>query len=159
MALIVCKECGKEYSDSVASCPNCGCPNPVSGQLGIKPTKGIWSTGRLVIGILSIVLCMVISFQSCAAGMSNALQNNDAVSGSQGIILAVMMLIGGIVGICTRNSKSKIGTMCPAIFYWLGALMTAGSGDTYGDLPIWGFLSFIFGVVFIVSGFKMKSQS
>ena len=92
MALIVCKECGKEYSDSVASCTNCGCPNPVSGQLGIKPAKGIWSTGRLVIGILSIVLCMVISFQSCAAGMSNALQNNDAVSGSQGIILAIMML-------------------------------------------------------------------
>lgn len=27
MALIICEECGKEYSDRAVSCPNCGCPN------------------------------------------------------------------------------------------------------------------------------------
>lgn len=26
MALIICPECGKEISDIVPSCPNCGCP-------------------------------------------------------------------------------------------------------------------------------------
>ncbi len=26
MALIKCKECGKEISDRASSCPNCGCP-------------------------------------------------------------------------------------------------------------------------------------
>lgn len=26
MALIVCKECGKEFSDKADKCPNCGCP-------------------------------------------------------------------------------------------------------------------------------------
>lgn len=26
MALIRCSECGKEFSDKAASCPNCGCP-------------------------------------------------------------------------------------------------------------------------------------
>lgn len=26
MALIFCKECGKEISDQAESCPNCGCP-------------------------------------------------------------------------------------------------------------------------------------
>jgi hypothetical protein len=26
MALITCPECGKEFSDKAASCPNCGCP-------------------------------------------------------------------------------------------------------------------------------------
>lgn len=31
MALIVCPECGKEYSDKANACPNCGCPtNAVS---------------------------------------------------------------------------------------------------------------------------------
>ena len=31
MALIVCPECGKEYSDKASACPNCGCPtNAVS---------------------------------------------------------------------------------------------------------------------------------
>lgn len=28
MALIVCSECGKEYSDKAISCPQCGCPTP-----------------------------------------------------------------------------------------------------------------------------------
>ncbi len=27
MALIKCRECGKEISDQAAACPNCGCPN------------------------------------------------------------------------------------------------------------------------------------
>ena len=27
MALIVCPECGKEFSERAAACPNCGCPN------------------------------------------------------------------------------------------------------------------------------------
>ena len=28
MALIKCSECGKEYSDKAASCPQCACPTP-----------------------------------------------------------------------------------------------------------------------------------
>ena len=27
MALIVCSECGKEFSERAAACPHCGCPN------------------------------------------------------------------------------------------------------------------------------------
>lgn len=27
MALIICEECGKEFSDRANACPNCGCPN------------------------------------------------------------------------------------------------------------------------------------
>ena len=26
MALIICPECGKQFSDKAAACPNCGCP-------------------------------------------------------------------------------------------------------------------------------------
>ena len=29
MALIVCEECGKEYSNKAIACPNCGCPNDI----------------------------------------------------------------------------------------------------------------------------------
>ena len=27
MSMIICEECGKEFSDKAPSCPNCGCPN------------------------------------------------------------------------------------------------------------------------------------
>lgn len=40
MALINCSECGKEFSDRAASCPNCGCPTSiVLEELGINNTS------------------------------------------------------------------------------------------------------------------------
>jgi hypothetical protein len=39
---------------------------------------------KLVSGILSIVLCVFVLFQSCAAGTYNALEANGEVSGSAG---------------------------------------------------------------------------
>ena len=43
---------------------------------------------KLVSGILSMVLFILVAFQSCAAGVSNALENNGEVSGSAGLIVA-----------------------------------------------------------------------
>ena len=56
-------------------------------------------TWKLVSGILSIILFALVAFQSCAAGMSNALEENGEVSGSAGIIVAVLLLTGGIVSV------------------------------------------------------------
>lgn len=157
MAMITCNECGKEYSDKAEKCPNCACPNPsFAKKVSIAKEKGYWSTGRLTIGIISIVLFFLVAFQSCAAGVSNAMKNNNATSGSSGLFVAFCLLIAGIVGICTRNANSKVGAIVTCIFYWLGALLTVGTGSTYGDLPIWGGISFIFGVVFAISAIKTK---
>lgn len=122
-------------------------------------SKGYWSAGRLTIGIISIVLFVLVAFQSCAAGMSNALQENNATSGTSGLMLAFCLLIAGIVGICTRNSESKVGPIITCVFYWIGALLTIGTGGTYGDLPIWGCLSFIFGIVFVIAAVKTGKAS
>lgn len=46
--------------------------------------KGVWSSGRLTIGIISIVLFLFIALQSCAVGVGNALQENNSTSGVQG---------------------------------------------------------------------------
>lgn len=32
MALIICTECGKEFSDKAIACPKCGCPNSIISQ-------------------------------------------------------------------------------------------------------------------------------
>ena len=85
---------------------------------------------------ISMVLFIFISFQSCAAG--------------------IKFLVAGIVGVCTRNSKSIVGPIITAVLYVIGALFTIGSGDTYPDLPYWGGLSAIFAVVFIVCVIKTK---
>ena len=60
---------------------------------------------KLVSGILSMVLFILVAFQSCAAGVSNALENNGEVSGSAGLIVAVLMLAGGIVSVATSPKR------------------------------------------------------
>lgn len=165
MALIKCNDCGKEFSSKAEACPNCGCPVTESKAvrnavvIDHEKVKGFWSTGRLTLGIISIVLFFLVSFQSCAAGLSNALQENGATSGTAGFFLSLMLLIAGIIGICTRNSKSKIGPIISTSMYWFGALMTVGTGDTYGDLPIWGFISFVFGLVYLIAAIKTKKKN
>ena len=43
MALIKCKECGKEISDRASACPNCGCPllEISKGEVRIKMPNNI----------------------------------------------------------------------------------------------------------------------
>ena len=62
-------------------------------------------TTRLVIGIISMVLFVLIALQSCVAGVGNALEQAGETSGSSGLFLAVFMLIAGIVGVAARKSK------------------------------------------------------
>ena len=114
-------------------------------------------TTRLVIGIISIVLFVLIAFQSCAAGLGNALAENGESSGSAGIILAFFMLIAGIVGIVAR--KSKGGAITSGAFYIVGGLVALTSIGTYSDLKIWSALSIIFGIVFFITAFMQKNKN
>lgn len=113
-------------------------------------------TTRLVIGIISIVLFLLVSMQSCAAGIGNALADNDEVSGSAGFFLALCMLIAGIVGICCRKIKS--GTIVSGGFYAFGGLVGIANVGSYADLQIWSVLSFIFAIIFIATAVKQKKN-
>lgn len=94
-------------------------------------------TWKLVSGILSIILFAFVSFQSCAAGVSNALQENGESSGSAGIIVAIMLLVGGIVSIVTRNNPSKGSNIALIVLFCLGALVGFTMAGSYTDLTIW----------------------
>lgn len=160
-----CKSCGKELQDDWKKCPFCGSEG--SKNTGINgrnvstvsediKKQGVWSTGRLVIGIISCLLFVFVTFQSCAVGLVNTIDETGEVGGSAGVIVAICILIAGIVGICTRNARGKSGAIVGGIFYFIGAFFSMAAGSTYGDLPIWGFISFVFGVVFIIAGIKTK---
>ena len=66
-------------------------------------------TWKLVSGIISIVLFAFVMFQSCAAGISNSLAENGESGGSAGLIVAIILLAGGIVSIATRNGSIYYG--------------------------------------------------
>lgn len=113
-------------------------------------------TSRTVIGIISIVLFVLVSFQSCAVGLGNVIADNGEASGGAGLILAFCMLIAGIVGIATR--KTKGGTITSGCFYAVGGLIGIANVGTFEDLKIWSILSFIFAAVFILTAIKQKGK-
>lgn len=108
----------------------------------------IW---KLVSGILSIVLFIFVVFQSCAAGVASALGNEDDVSGSVGIVVAILMLVGGVVSIVTRNSEKKGGNIALIILFGLAALFGYVGYGIFTDLIIWATWCLICAILAIVS--------
>ena len=95
-------------------------------------------TAKLVIGIVSIVLALVMLFQSCAANVGSVLATAGTdMSGAVGTFAAILLIVAGIIGIAAR--KSKGGTIAAFIFYV--------------NLIVWGVVSLVFAVVFIISVF------
>lgn len=108
----------------------------------------IW---KLVSGILSIVLVLFVLFQSCAAGLGNALEANGEVGGSAGVLLAILMLAGGIVSIATRSSVKKGGSIALIVLFGIAALTGFARAGSYGDLYIWAGWCVICAVLAIVA--------
>ncbi len=113
--------------------------------------NAVCSTGRLVLGIIAIILFVLIAFQSCAAGVGNALGDSDSISGSSGFILSIFMLAGGITSVATRKSTGKGGLMACAILFGIAAVMGATSWNSdYSDLKIWVVVSVFYCIFYIV---------
>lgn len=113
-------------------------------------------TWKLVSGILSIVLFMVVSFQSCAAGIGNAIADNGEVSGSAGILLAVLMLAGGIVSVAVRNAKGKGGDIALIVIFGLAFLFGFTNAGSFSDLKIWAAWCLINAILALISMIKKK---
>lgn len=114
-------------------------------------------TWKLVSGILSIVAFFMVAFQSCAAGIGNAMAENGEVSGSAGIIVAIMILSGGIVSIATRKG-GKGGNIALIVLFGIGALFGYVLAGSFSDLNIWATWCLINVVLAIVSLAKCKKS-
>lgn len=112
---------------------------------------------KLISGILSMVLFLVVAFQSCAAGVANTLAENGEVSGSAGILVAILMLAGGIVSVATRKSEKNGGNIALIVLFGLAALLGFANYGSYSDLAIWSgwcLLNAVFAVVAMLTGKK-----
>lgn len=121
-----------------------------------KVTTYPLATWKLVSGILSMVLFLLVSFQSCAAGLGNAITNNGESSGSGGIILAILMLSGGIVSVATRKSIGNGGNVALIVLFGLASLVGFATAGSYTDLNIWAFWCLVNVILAIVAMVKNK---
>ena len=116
-------------------------------------------TWKLVSGILSMILFVLVAVQSCAAGVVNALEDNGGTSGSIGMLVGVLMLAGGIVSVATRKSQGKGGNIALVILFGLAALIGFAGYGNYGDLVIWAFWCLINAILAVVAIIKNKKDA
>ena len=100
------------------------------------------------------MLFIVVAFQSCAAGLANALTENGESSGSAGIIVAIVILAGGIVSIATRKSVGKGGNIALIVLFGLGALVGFALAGSFADLNIWAAWCLINAVLAVIAMIK-----
>ena len=94
-------------------------------------------TAKLIIGIVSLVLTVVVLFQSCAATVGDALSSEGSSgAGGAGVFVAIMMLIAGIVLLAAR--KSRGGSIFALILYLVAGITGLAAHGIYTDLIIWG---------------------
>jgi FtsH-binding integral membrane protein len=115
-------------------------------------------TWKLVSGILSIILFVLVSFQSCVAGLGNALSENGEVSGTAGLMVAIFMLAGGIVSIATRKSNKNGGNIALVILFGIAAITGYSNFGSYSDLAIWSTWCLINAFFAIIALFSKKNK-
>lgn len=106
---------------------------------------------KLVSGILCMIFFVLVVFQSCAAGLVNSIEENGEVSGSAGVIVAVLMLAGGIISVATRKGAGKGGNIALIVLFGLAALFGLVLAGSYSDLRIWAGWCLICAVVAVIS--------
>ena len=113
---------------------------------------------KLVLGILCIVLCVVVLFQSCAATALNALEDKGEVDGIGGVFVALLMLTGGIVMIAVRKQDKKGGSIACMIIFGFAALLGFATAASFEDLKIWSGLCAVIALICLVDLFLGKKS-
>lgn len=118
-------------------------------------------TWKLVSGILSLVFSAIVLYQSWAASILDQLANVfldvSSNSGAAGVIVAALMIAGGIVSIITRRGQ-RAGDISLVILYGLAALVGYTSFGIYKDLVIWSTWCLICAILAVVSLVKIKNS-
>lgn len=113
---------------------------------------------KLVSGIISIILFVIVGFQSCAAGLVDALEDDGGTSGTAGALVAFLMLAGGIVSIATKKVKSNGGNIALIILFGLAAIIGYTCHGVFEDLIIWSTWCLINVVLAIIACVKKKKN-
>ena len=99
-----------------------------------------------------------VSFQSCAVSLATSLASSDSAAASCGAISALCFCIAGIIALVARKQKTKTINYVCAGFYWAVYFFSRFGMKDYSDLEIWGYVSFAFGCVFILTIARTKKR-
>ena len=109
---------------------------------------------KLVSGIISLVLVLIIIFQSCAVGISNAMSKSDDASGAVGILVAILLIAAGVVSIVVRKSVNKKTYIPLIVLYGLATLIGIVGAGNYSDLTVWSVWCFVCCMIAVIGMVK-----
>ena len=112
------------------------------------------SAWKLVSGILSIILYGYIIDEAKAASLADAFAGTS--SSVVGLIVALLIMSGGIVSICVRDARTKAGNIALIILFGLAALIAFTSAGYYENLYVYACWCLINVVLAIISLFQKK---
>lgn len=107
---------------------------------------------RIAIGVFTIILSLLVLFQSFAA---SAIEEASS-SASAGLKLGACFIMGGIIVIAARRYKS--GVIVAGIIYALGGIFGITNIGVFEDLLLWSVFAFVFAGILIISGLIQRQQ-
>lgn len=114
---------------------------------------------KMIIGVASVLLFVVLLFQSCSVGVFELIDivagGEDGVNAGYGFFLAFCMFFAGSIGIVSH--KSKVSGFISGGIYALGGIMGIFNAGEYFMFP--SVLSLIFAAVFISISLFSRNQN
>lgn len=149
MALIKCPECGKQYSDKVKSCPNCG----------YQPKKSSAPIAMTITGVMSIVIAILCINQSTLVSRLFAITQASDLGGIAGILMAVLLIFTGVLAICLREFDSEWGPLTCMAICLVASYIGAALNTAYKDILAWSLFIMLFSFVYLGIGIFIKTRT
>lgn len=90
---------------------------------------------KIIFGSLCLFFSFLSLFQSCAVGLSNTIEKNGRLDGSAGLLFTILMFVGGMVLLLTRNGHS--GTVPATVIFLIATVVGQLNKSVFGDLVIY----------------------
>ena len=109
---------------------------------------------RLIIGIVTIMLFVLVVFQSCGAYAT--VKSSNGI-GNIGIMISFVALIAALICINTRDAYS--GAFISAVFYALAGFLGLFNFINHKIVFVYGFMFIMFSIFSVLIGIKQKNAS
>lgn len=133
MALINCKECGKEISDQASFCPNCGLP--FSSSLTRKVKKSKYANMRKGFGITNFSLGLLM--------FTAVITSNGGVSENYSqMVSSLFQIINGLISLV--GARNKNATIISIVLYAISIMFFITLSTTIIGFAMLAILNIIF---------------
>ncbi len=115
---------------------------------------------NLAVSVLAILLGLILLFHLYQIGNLNEVGSDTVMKGASGLLMAVSFIIGGALGLATRNLNKQMGllAMCFVNVFFIAAIFFGTMETRWGrlDLMTWFYLAVAILCIYTFTTYKTK---